>query len=81
MKNSMQVWGDGIGNKERRRMCKKNIASVLDNYINEMVFNDKSKEECLCENEAMRTELEPLLETVSYINQVTKSIRFIEGKQ
>lgn len=61
-------------------MRRGNIATVLNNCINEMIFSGKNKEECLCKNEAMRKELEPLLETVSHINQVTKSIQFIKGK-
>lgn len=56
------------------------IANVLDNCIDDIVLNGKSKEECLCKNEAMREELEPLLETVVYINQVTKTIKKCEDE-
>lgn len=56
-------------------MRKKSIIRILDNCINDIVINDKSKEECLCKNEAMREELEPLLEVVSHIHRVTKAIQ------
>lgn len=56
-------------------MGKNRLVLILSNCIDDIVLGGKNKEECLCKNEVMREELEPLLGVVAHIHRVTKSIQ------